>query len=477
MDGFRHWSAQSRDRVNLHAGYRFSDYIDARAFYFFAHVNEQLPGSLTAAEFESERRAADPQNVANRWGRDYDLHHVGLQLRSQLSPTQRLEISPYLQYRDIDHPIFEVISQLSHDYGAEVRYENTAALGSRANRLTIGFQPAYESLLNHQYVNDAGKHGALTKNQHDRVTSLAFYVEDLFSLTSRLSAVVGARAERSTRQTEDFFLSNGDQSDQRIYRPVSPKLGFLYSLGETGQLFGNASRSFEPPLLLELNSLNVPGFIPLEGQDAWQYELGARGRSLSLTWDVALYDIELRNEILNLNVPPFPGATFTVPTYSNAPRTRHRGLELGLSYQLPGAVFAPGDVSDHLAIRTSYTLARYSFVRDPSYGDNDIPGAPRQTLSAELRYTHPSGLSITPGIEWIPQAYFVDSENTTRNEGWTNLSVRAELATKFGLTLFAAGQNLGDARFSQSVQVDNSAGRYFEPADGRSFYAGLRWTP
>jgi hypothetical protein len=26
------------------------------------------------------------------------------------------------------------------------------------------------------------------------------------------------------------------------------------------------------------------------------------------------------------------------------------------------------------------------------------------------------------------------------------------------------------------VQVDNAAGKYFEPADGRSFYAGLRWT-
>ena len=54
-------------------------------------------------------RAADPGNVANQWGRDYTLHHLGVQLRAQLSATQRLEISPYMQYRDIDHPIFEVI--------------------------------------------------------------------------------------------------------------------------------------------------------------------------------------------------------------------------------------------------------------------------------------------------------------------------------------------------------------------------------
>jgi iron complex outermembrane receptor protein len=476
MDGYRQWSAQQRDRVNLHAGYQFSPNTDARVFYFFAHVKEQLPGALTRAVFEADPRAADPGNVSNRWGRDYSLHHVGLQLRTQLSPTQRLEISPYTQYRDIDHPIFEVISQISHDYGAELRYENTAGLGSLSNRLTIGFQPAYESLLNHQYVNNQGKHGALTKNQHDRAASIALYMEDLLSITPRFSAILGVRGERATRETKDFFLSNGDQSDKRVYKPVSPKIGLLYSLATGSQLFANASRSYEPPLLLELNSLTVPGYVPLDGQSAWQYEVGARGRKIGLAWDLSAYDVELKNEILNINVQPFPGAPFTVPTYRNAPKTRHSGLEVGLSYQLPGAVFVHGDVADHVSVRTSYTLAGYVYVEDPNYKGNDIPGAPRQVMATEIKYTHPSGFSLAPSVEWVPQSYFLNSQNTVRNDGWTNLSLRTELATSYGMNLFAAGQNLTNRRFSQSVQVDNAAGKWFEPADGRSFYAGLRWT-
>ena len=474
-DGYRQWSAQQRDRVNLHGGYQFSSNTDARVFYFFAHVKEELPGALTRAQFESDPRAADAGNVTNRWGRDYDLHHIGLQLRTQLSPSQRLEISPYMQYRDIDHPIFEVISQISHDYGAEVRYENTAGLGALANRLTIGVQPAYESLLNHQYVNNQGEHGALTKNQHDRAKTLALYVEDVLAVTPHLSAVLGARAERATRETKDFFLSNGDQSDKRVYNPVSPKAGLLWTFDSGAQLFANASRSYEPPLLLELNSLTVPGYIPLDGQSAWQYEIGARGRKIGLSWDLAAYDVELRNEILNINVQPFPGAPFTVPTYRNAPRTRHGGLEVGLSYQLPGAVFVRGDVGDHVLIRTSYTLARYTYVEDPNYKGNDIPGAPQQVMATEIKYAHPSGFSVAPSIEWIPQSYFLDSQNTVSNDGWTNISLRAEWATAYGVNLFAAGQNLGNRRFSQSVQVDNAAGKWFEPADGRAFYAGLRW--
>lgn len=477
LDGYRQWSAQQRDRVNLHAGYRFSPNTDARVFYFFAHVKEQLPGSLTRAAFESDPRAADPGNVTDRWGRDYSLQHVGLQLRTQVTPTQRIEISPYLQYRDIDHPIFQVIAQLSHDYGAEIRYENTSNLGALSNRFTLGFQLAYESLLNHQYVNNAGQHGALTKNQHDRVKSLALYGEDVLSLTSRLSAVVGLRAERATRETEDFFLSDGDQSDKRIYKPVSPKVGLLYSLAPGGtQLFANASRSYEPPLLLELNSLTVPGFIQLDAQSAWQYEVGARGQDIGLSWDASAYDIELKNEILNINEQPFPGAPFTVPTYRNAPKTRHSGVELGLGYQIPGALFVHGETQDHLSLRTSYTIARYTYVEDPNYKGNDIPGAPHQIMTTEIKYTHPSGFSLAPSVEWVPQSYFVDSQNTVKNDGWTNVSLRADFVTSYGMSMFAAGQNLTNRRFSQSVQVDNAAGKWFEPADGRSFYAGLRWT-
>jgi iron complex outermembrane receptor protein len=476
LTGYRNWSAQRRDRVNLHAGYQLSDNTDARAFYFFAHVNEQLPGSLTRADLENDPRAADPGNVANRWGRDYSLQHIGVQLRTQLTPTQRLEISPYLQYRNIDHPIFQVVAQLSHDYGAEIRYENTADLGSLGNRLTIGFQPAYESLLNHQYVNIAGQHGALTKNQHDRVKSLALYGEDVLALSSRLSAVAGLRAERATRESEDFFLSDGDQSDRRVYTPVSPKIGLIYSANAGTQFFSNVSKSFEPPLLLELNSLTVPGFIPLKGQTAWQYELGARGRNLAFDWDASAFYIDVRNEILNINVQPFAGATFTVPTYRNAPRTRHSGLELGLAYQIPGAVFVHGDVTDRLSLRTSYTLARYTYVEDSDYAGHDIPGAPHQFVTAEIKYTHPSGFSVTPSVEWIPNAYFVDSENTVKNDPWANLSLRADFTASNGMSVFVAAQNLTNKVFSQSVQVDNAAGKSFEPADARSIYAGLRWT-
>lgn len=479
VDGYRRWAEQGRDRVNLHLGYRLGERTDARAFYFFARVREQLPGALTAAEFAATPDAAVPENATNRWGRDYDLHHLGVQLRSQLGANHRLEVSPYLQYRDIDHPIFEVINQQSHDVGAEVRYLNTGRIGERASRFTLGFQPAFLRMRNRQFVNVTGGHGALTRDERDRVANLAIYAEESIDLADRLTATLGIRYDRSRRTVRDDFLGNGDQSDVRTYEPITPRFGLLYRTPGGVQLFANASKTVEPPLLLEMTSFGNPGgFIDLAEQRAWQFEVGARGERAGLGWELSFYDIELRDEILNRNVQPFPNAPFTIPTYRNAPKTRHLGLEAGLDYRLPSGIFLRGDAPDQLTIRGAYTFGRFTYVADPVYQGKAIPGAPKHHLVAEIRYAHPTGFRLAPSLEWVPTSYFLDSGNTVTNDSWAAFGVRAEwLFAGAGLTAFLEGRNLTDARYSASAQVDNGAGRFYEPADRRSLVAGIRWLP
>jgi iron complex outermembrane receptor protein len=475
LDGYRVWSDQRRDRVNLHAGYRISPSLDVRGFYFYGRVREHLPGALTAEQYAANPRAAVANNVANRWGRDYDLHHLGFQLRTQLGRNQRLQVSPYYQYRDIDHPIFRVINQQSHDLGAEIRYENTAPLAGFGNRLTVGYQPAYLTMDDRQFDNVGGEHGTLRKNQKDKVNGHAVYLENALSVTPRLTVIGGFRYDYSIRRATDHLLADGDQSDRRTFSSLMPRAGALYELTGDVRLFANVSRAYEPPLLLELNSLSVPGFIDLRGQDAWQFELGTRGQHGHATWDLSLYDVELSDEILNLNVQPFTGAPFTVPTYRNASRTRHYGVEAGLGLTLPSTVFTQRDGGDALALRVAYTFARYRFVRDSVFDGHDIPGAPTHFIAAELRYAHPAGFTITPALEWVPLGYFVNSANTARNGAWATLGLRAEWRlNRAGLTLFAEGRNLTDTRYAATVQVDNAAGQFLEPADGRSLYAGLR---
>ena len=479
VGGFREYSGQIRDRVNVHLGQRLSEDMDVRAFYWFANVEEDLPGALTSAGVAADETAAHPNNVSDAYGRDYKLHHVGAQLRTQLAEGAQLDIAPYFQYRDIIHPIFRVLDQVSHDVGVEARYRDERPIGGHDSGLSLGFQWAWGKNQNRHYDNDAGQSGDLAKDQNDLAGTLAFYAEEVFGVTERFKAVLGARWARDTRRLEDFFLSDGDQTDERDYEAFQPKVGMLYELPSVaGQVFANASRMYEPPLLLEVNSFTIPGFVDLSAQDAWQLEVGTRGRNGGLQWDVSAYDIEIDHEIINVNVQPFPGAPFTVPTYRNAPETRHYGVEAGLAYELPGAVFQDGGLGDRLGARLAYTWGRFEYVSDPEYAGNRLPGVPEHYVQAELEYNHPTGLSLKPNIEWVPGSYFVDSANAVEKDGWTTLGVRLDWTLQqYDASVFVEARNLTDERYSPAVAVDDGSGRFFYPADGRSLYAGFRWQP
>jgi iron complex outermembrane receptor protein len=151
-------------------------------------------------------------------------------------------------------------------------------------------------------------------------------------------------------------------------------------------------------------------------------------------------------------------------------------VEAGVELDVMNRLLSRGTEHDGARLRLAYTFARYRFVNDPEHQGNDIPGAPEHHIQAEVRYQHPSGFSLAPRLEWVPKSYFINSENWASNRGWATLGVRAEQdLPRLGLTVFGAVENLTDTKYSGSVQVDNAAGRSFEPADGRAFYVGFRW--
>ena len=99
---------------------------------------------------------------------------------------------------------------------------------------------------------------------------------------------------------------------------------------------------------------------------------------------------------------------------------------------------------------------------DANFGNNDLPGAPRHFVIAELRYQHGSGFWIAPGVEVVPHGYFVNSENNARTEAYTLFNVRLGYDYKpWNLGVFLEGRNLTNASYVSSVQVDASNRRFF----------------
>jgi len=483
LDGFRQHGEQLRRRAFASFGYRVPGGTTVRLDLGYVRSEENLPGALTQAEMDRNPRQRNPVNAPFKEGRDYDYGRGALTVRTPLGEDQALEWYTQLNYQDLDHPLsFAIIDDTTYSYGTELRYVLTAPLAGLANRFTAGLQFFGTRQIDVNFANVAGNRGAKTKDQFNIANTVAGYLEDQLDLTGTFTAIVGGRGVYTTREVRDRFLSDGNQSDAVDFAAASPRAGFVWKPAPTVQVFGNASHAYEPPLLLEITA---PGQLAgnlgqLAAQKSWQFEVGTRGRvGERLAWDVSVYDIELWDEIQNVNVQPFPGAGFTIPRFRNIDRSRHTGVEVGLDLLLVKDILPRiglGRTGDTLRARGAYTWSRFKFVDDVNFGNNDLPGAPAHFVQAELRYDHGGGFWMAPGLDIVPQGYFVNSENNARNHAYTLVNFRTGFEHKpTGLGVFFEARNLTDQNYAAAVAVDDANRRFFFPGDGRSFYGGISW--
>ena len=322
----------------------------------------------------------------------------------------------------------------------------------------------------------------MIKNQVNIANTYGMYAENQHDVVPPVSLVTGLRLQVSYDAVRDRFLANGNQSDSTGFFGATPKFGFVWRAAPTVQVFGNASRAYEPPLLLELTAPGQIGgdLAQLQAQTSWQFEVGTRGTwGERLNWDVSVYDIELWDEIQNVNVQPFPGAPFTIPRFQNIPRSRHTGVEVGGDLLLAKDI-APriglGGMGDALRARLAYTWSHFVFVNNPTFNNNYLPGAPIHNINTELRYDHSSGFWIAPGLEIVPLGYFVNSANTVKTPAYTLFNVKMGFEYKpWNVGIFFEGRNLTDKAFVSAVNVDDATGSYFFPGDQRGFYGSVAW--
>jgi iron complex outermembrane receptor protein len=491
LDGYRDHSDQVRRRVYSSWGYHLPGGTTVRFDLNYVRSEEKLPGSLTQQELDRNPRQADPNNLNLRMAaaRDYDYTRGALTVRVPLTETQTLEWGTQLNYQDLHHPLsFAVIDDTTYSYSTELRWIQAAPLFDHGNRFTAGIQFFGTRQNDANLSNTAGAPAVLTKNQVNIATTLGAYAENQFDVTPAFTVLLGGRVQYTLDSVRDRFFNDGagdvdaNDSDSVDFFGASPRAGFVWRVAPTVQVYGNASRSYEPPLLLELTA---PGQLQgdlgqLRAQKAWQFELGTRGNlGTRLGWDLSVYNIELWDEIQNVNVQPFPGAPFTIPRFRNIDRSRHTGLEAGADLLLVEDLarrVGLGTGGDSLRLRAAYTFSRFVFVDDANFGNNDLPGVPRHFLRTELRYDHASGFWLAPNVETVPHGYFVNSDNTARTQAYTAVGTRLGYTYKpWQLSVFFEGRNLGNVTYTSSVVVDDANRRFFEPADGRAFYGGLEW--
>ncbi|HEY1180999.1 MAG TPA: TonB-dependent receptor, partial [Rhodocyclaceae bacterium] len=244
-------------------------------------------------------------------------------------------------------------------------------------------------------------------------------------------------------------------------------LGLLYQQSRDLQLFANLSRSYEPPSFGELTG----GTRPLinQAQRGTTLEIGSRGQSRNVDWDVSAYYARIKDELMQTQVFAAGNSGASAPQTVNADNTIHAGIEFGLTARLPA----------DLEWRSNLLLNRFRFDGDPSFGNNTLPGVPRALLRAELLHRK-AAFYAGPTIE-AASSTTVDMTNSTSAPGYAIFGFKFGQQNAKGMSWFIEGRNLGDRKYAATTAVVrdfNAPGTdqaVYLPGDGRSVYAGIQW--
>lgn len=471
-DSFRDNAQQGADRLTGNFGVKINEQVETRFFFGYVNNDSQLSSSLTKAQLKDNPKQATV--IPGQGINERNINVTRLANKTTILFDQsKLELGVYYARKGLFHPIGNfgdttgVIDQESYDIGLTARWAYQGELFGHKNEFVAGLSPTRGRTDAKNYRNVNATRGALLNDFDQKATNFETYLEDRLSLDEQWTLIAGLQYAKSKRDSQDQMITvSGDQSVNKTYSQTSPKLGVLYQLQPQVQLFANASRSFEPPSFGELNSLVVSS---LKAQKGTTFEIGSRGNSEFVDWDVAFYQARLQDELLAVAAATSPVASQTI----NAGKTIHRGMEFGLTARLPYS----------LQWRSSLLINDFKLDNDPTYGSNRLPGIQRSLLRAELVYRGSDVLEnfyIGPTIEWSPQRYNVDFAETLYADSYFLWGMKAGQKINQHWSWFVEGRNLANQKYAATTGVarnqNGADGALFLPGDGRTAYLGVTWT-
>ncbi len=423
----------------------------------------QHPSALTATDAQNDPTKAVPSFVNAEAGKQLTQGQAGLSYTLQTG-AGLLNITGYSIYRDLTNPLpFGIITVDRLVGGLRATFDKEW----NSLNLKFGIESKFQNDDREEFENvgDATR-GVTTVDQLEQVLNQAIFSTATYS-AGEFNILGSLRYDRINFSTDaDATTQTGD----RTFQSLSPSLGLNYRPGDQN-IFANISTSFEAPTTTEL--VNRPGggngFNPnLKPEQTVGLETGIRGniQSSALTYDLTFYRLWIDDLLfpyqLEVNGPTF---------YRNQGETRHTGVEAQLGWQIHQDV--------KISANTTLTQAEFKqaqTVDSLSLKGNEVPGIAPFRLNSKLKWT-PGNFLFSLTYKYV-SSYMADNLNTAKNKAYNvfdaSLSFRKLYRSKdIGVQPFIDINNLFNTRYNGSVTVNAFGGRYFEPAPGRSWQAGI----
>lgn len=485
--GYRDHSGARKNLANARLGVRINDVSKLTLLLNSVDIKANDAGGLTADEWRDNPRQS-PRGDQYNTRKNTRQTQTGLRYERQLSAQDDLSVMMYAgerettQFQSIPRaPQLKpshaggVIDLTRHYQGIDTRLTHRGELLVPVT-LTAGLD--YENMSerrkgyeNFVMVNGApqyGEQGALRRNERNLMWNVDPYLQTQWQLTDKLSLDAGVRYSSVWFDSNDYYITpgNGDDSGDASYHKWLPAGSLKYALTDAWNVYLSAGRGFETPTINELSyrSDNQSGLnFGLKPSTNDTVEIGSKTRIGNGLFTAALFQTNTDNEIV---VDSSSGGR---TSYKNAGKTRRQGMELGLDQQF----------GESWRLKAAWTWLdatyRTNVCDDASCNGNRIPGIARNMGYASFGYQPEQGWYAGSDIRYMSDI-MANDENTAKAPSWTVVGLTTGYKWSYGrmdMDLFGRIDNLFDREYVGSVIVNESNGRYYEPAPGRNYGIGL----
>ncbi|WP_163584319.1 TonB-dependent receptor PqqU [Klebsiella pneumoniae] len=485
--GYRDHSGARKNLANARLGVRINDVSKLTLLLNSVDIKANDAGGLTADEWRDNPRQS-PRGDQYNTRKNTRQTQAGLRYERQLSAQDDLSVMMYAgerettQFQSIPRaPQLKpshaggVIDLTRHYQGIDTRLTHRGELLVPVT-LTAGLD--YENMSerrkgyeNFVMVNGApqyGEQGALRRNERNLMWNVDPYLQTQWQLTDKLSLDAGVRYSSVWFDSNDYYITpgNGDDSGDASYHKWLPAGSLKYALTDAWNVYLSAGRGFETPTINELSyrSDNQSGLnFGLKPSTNDTVEIGSKTRIGNGLFTAALFQTNTDNEIV---VDSSSGGR---TSYKNAGKTRRQGMELGLDQQF----------GESWRLKAAWTWLdatyRTNVCDDASCNGNRIPGIARNMGYASFGYQPEQSWYAGSDIRYMSDI-MANDENTAKAPSWTVVGLTTGYKWSYGrmdMDLFGRIDNLFDREYVGSVIVNESNGRYYEPAPGRNYGIGL----
>lgn len=495
-DGYRDHSGARRNLGNAKLGLRLGD--DSRLTVTANHVDltAQDPLGLTRQQYEDDPRSVAAVARTFNTRKTVTQTQGGLHYERNLNTTNDISLMVYYgrrattQFLSIpaapqqQQPLHAGgVIDLERRYGgADLRWTTRQSLAGRPLTLNLGLaydtmtedRQGHENFIRTPTGERVGVRGGLRRDETNKVYNIDPYLQASWAATEKLTLDAGLRYSTVRFSSDDHYIVgvNGDDSGTARYRKALPVAAVTYAATPDLNLYAAYGRGFETPTFNEI-SYRPDGLaglnFDLRPATNINLEVGAKLRAWGGLFTAAVFDTRTQDEI----VTAFNRDGRS--TFQNAGRTRRQGVELSWD-----ASFAR---DWHTRVGYTWLDARYRedvCTPDPCgqnniLAGNRIPGIARHAAFAVLAWAPAEGWRASADLRYM-SSIPVDDANSDAAPAYVVAGVGAGYLWRNGAWKahgYARVDNLFDRRYAGSVIVNEGNGRYFEPAPGRNWSAGL----